>query len=99
MGGADMAQPLSRKAQYVPFWVLVLAIKLVFDLQVLTQQQRLVATLQAAKSLNYLSPWADMTVAGYRHPIAVFGSWAVTFVLVILDSYIAFTLAAPLLGE
>ena len=97
LGPKYMRQPVSRKVGYFTFWLLLLLVKLTFDLQVITQQVRLVVTLQNAKTLNYVPFW-NFSLLGYLHPVAVIGSWSVTFILCMLDSYIAFTLGAPLLG-
>ena len=96
LGYLHMKQPLSRVLQYGMFWVVVLSVKIVFDLQILTEQQRLIATVQQA-TLVYAPVW-NIYLFGYYHPIIVLGSWSVTFALFMLDSYIAFILAAPILG-
>lgn len=99
LGPRYMRQPVARRAGYYAFWTLLLAVKLAFDLQTVTQTVRLSVTLQnAGRSLTYAPLWAGGSLLGLAHPLAQVGAWAVTTLLVLLDSYIAFSLGAPLVG-
>ena len=96
MGPRHMREPARRVLEYSFFWAIVLAIKTTFDLHVITQQVRLVLTLQQAQ-LTY-APAFVFDVFGLHNGLIVFGSWLVLVTLVAVDSYVAFVLVAPLVG-
>jgi hypothetical protein len=99
LGPRYMRQPAGRKVAYYAFWAVLLAVKFAFDLQTVTQTVRLSVTLQnAGRTLAYAPLWGGAGLAGLAHPLAQVGAWTVTTLLVLLDSYIAFTLGAPLVG-
>ena len=95
-GPAFLAQPASRIVQYSFFWVIVLLAKLVFDLQVIVEQVRLVRTVQEFP-LKY-SELFTFEFLGYKHALIIIGSWLSVLSLVSVNSYIAFVLAAPVVG-
>jgi hypothetical protein len=89
-------------------------VKIVFDLQILTQQARLMLTVQYAelsyqvrdslvstdtcKTFTLMQPIWNVPLFGFSHPIIVVGSWAVIGTMYLLDSYIAFILGASVIG-
>ena len=89
-------QPLSRVIPYTLIWGVILAVKSVFDLQILTQQLRLVASVRTA-TLVY-APFWSLTVFGFPHALLLVGSWLVTCTLFLLDSHVAFSLVLPAIG-
>jgi hypothetical protein len=95
-GPAFLAQPVSRILQYSFFWVVVLLAKLVFDLQVIVEQVRLVRTVQEYP-LKY-SELFTFSFLGYKHALIIIGSWLSVISLIAVNSYIAFVLAAPVVG-
>lgn len=99
MGIRHMRQPLRRVAVYAALWAGMLAVKVIFDTHILTQQWRLMRTLQIAEAQGKpVRPTWDVELFGARNGVVLVGSWVTLVLLYLLDSYIVFILAAALIG-
>lgn len=96
LGTSHMIEPPSRVLAYSFFWLLVLLGKMIFDLHIITQQVRLVGTLQMA-TLSYMK-FFSFQVFGFSNGLIVIGSWLTIAALVAVDSYIMFILLVPFVG-
>jgi hypothetical protein len=96
LGTSHMVETPSRVLVYSLFWIVVLLGKMTFDLHVMTQQVRLVGTLQMA-NLSYMK-FFSFKAFGFDNGLILIGSWLTIASLVAVDSYIMFILLVPLVG-